>query len=377
MSLCALTSDILQEILGFLDGTALALVESVSRPLRALCKSYLWADLCGQWAWLVRGKPSFLTWKHFYCRLATRSHSSFTVVAGAYGGDNLGEGRRWRLRTREWEEVPEVPGMFKCAAVVRDLQGGLLVIGGLSDIGTLRSVHRICGHTREWGLMPPMGTPRCCAGAAALDSGDVMVVGGSESMWMVSRVFDSVEVYDARRGGWYPHVPLLEPRCAHGVTVTPRGHVYAVGGYRGEGVYLDSVHRLDTAEEGLGRGWERCPALPSPSVGNVAAVGPDQGLYVVGGGRNGNNNAQRSDLLRTDPRAPRGWDALRPMCVPRYYFAGAFGPDGWLYVAGGYTHSGQLSCAERYDPRADRWEVLPPMETGGRPLQFCAGVVSV
>mmetsp|Transcript_159563 Transcript_159563/g.507963 ORF Transcript_159563/g.507963 Transcript_159563/m.507963 type:complete len:125 (+) Transcript_159563:625-999(+) len=58
----------------------------------------------------------------------------------------------------------------------------------------------------------------------------------------------------------------------------------------------------------------------------------------------------------------------------RHYNAAAFGPDGYLYVAGAFRHTGYLRVVERYDARVDKWdntwEKLPEMEV---PILFCSG----
>lgn len=41
-------------------------------------------------------------------------------------------------------------------------------------------------------------------------------------------------------------------------------------------------------------------------------------------------DSQQPTLLRLDPRCPPHWHRLRPMAEGRFYFAGGFGPDGWL-----------------------------------------------
>ena len=41
--------------------------------------------------------------------------------------------------------------------------------------------------------------------------------------------------------------------------------------------------------------------------------------------------------------------------------------------AGGFEWSGQLTTAEVYDARADRWRPLPDLVDGGAVIEFCAG----
>ena len=58
------------------------------------------------------------------------------------------------------------------------------------------------------------------------------------------------------------------------------------------------------------------------------------------------------------------------MATARHYNAAAFGPDGYLYVAGAFRHEGQLDAVERYDPRANKWEQLSQI---GFVVKFSAG----
>ena len=63
------------------------------------------------------------------------------------------------------------------------------------------------------------------------------------------------------------------------------------------------------------------------------------------------------------------WTPVAPMHVPHAGFAAARGPDGRIYVAGGYTSGGTvLDTVEAYDPRTNAWTFLAPLPT--RRMQF-------
>ena len=129
--------------------------------------------------------------------------------------------------------------------------------------------------------------------------------------------------------------------------------------------------------------WRRCGAAGAMAIGEMfadgvavtslscrdCAFGPDGALYVVGGGDNGTSNF--ASAVKWDPRSGK-WHAVASMAIRRHYFAGAFAPDGQLYVAGGFEWTGQLGSAECYDPRADRWRPLPELDAY---LEFCSGAV--
>ena len=161
---------------------------------------------------------------------------------------------------------------------------------------------------------------------------------------------------------------LVVHRCAHGLAMAyDMDCMYAVGGYGGQGRYLDSVECLSVSA-GTDARWLSLPPLSCKRAGCVAAVGPDRRVYCVGGGPDG-QTAHRS-MEAYDARTST-WDAsLTPPTIDRHYNAAAFGPDGRLYVSGAFRHTGQLDAVEAYDVRADRWETLPEI---GVVVQFSAG----
>jgi hypothetical protein len=301
-----------------------------------------------------------------------------------------------------WASLPPPAAAREAAAVVRDTSGGLLAIGGTSPdfsepsaddspfaplflprMRTLGSVERLdsMGPSATWRAMPSLRVARCCTSAAVHACGDVYAVGGGESMYRGAACLTSVEVLRAGCGaltggdadaadGWCDGPSLSEARCALGVALSYKtSTLYAVGGYAGAMSYLSSAEALDVGgATGADARWRALPAMSVQRAGPNACVGPDGRVYVVGGGPDGKREWNTMEAL--DARMA-SWDtALAHLHYGRHYNAAAFGPDGWLYVSGGFRHTGQLDAVERYDPRANKWEQLSNI---GFVVKFSAG----
>lgn len=102
--------------------------------------------------------------------------------------------------------------------------------------------------------------------------------------------------------------------------------------------------------------WQAYPASLSQGRFRAAYCQVGSTVYAVGG-RTGpasglSSLAEAVDLSTGDVRA------LPPVPTAREYAAAAPGPDGKIYVFGGY---GGQNTVEVYDPVADTWQTLPPM----------------
>eukprot|EP00927_Polykrikos_kofoidii_P067129 TRINITY_DN62645_c0_g1_i1.p1 TRINITY_DN62645_c0_g1~~TRINITY_DN62645_c0_g1_i1.p1 ORF type:complete len:429 (-),score=57.32 TRINITY_DN62645_c0_g1_i1:40-1245(-) len=385
------------EFLSYIDGTSLVRLCTSCVGMSKPCSSdSLWYNLVLQgWGWLVRIVPAPHTWKWLYVRLATRSASHFCVVGGAPQGilPSGGFARAFTLSTSPgvWSNLPPLREERNMAAVVRDGRGGLVVAGGLfadDQMRSLKSVEKFCPEIGVWTAMPDMDVGRSCCSASLDLRGRIFVAGGGENMYRHSPVWHTTEWFDesalaseaeagahesaagpsTTSGAWRFGPPMREGRCALGVACSyATDHLYVAGGYGGGSMYHETAERLDLSSGSAGV-WEMLPPMSCKRAGPNAAVGPDHRIYVVGGGPDGLLEHDTMEAL--DPRENR-WDtSLARLRYGRHYNAAAFGPDGCLYVAGTFRHTGQLDVVERYDPRADRWEGLPRI---GVPIQFCAG----
>ena len=289
-------------------------------------------------------------------------------------------------------------------------------VGGTS-VRALRSVERLRPDNEQWEAVAPMSCERCCPAASNDGRGGIVVSGGADAIYRHANVFATCELYCASDGPpallpsaceaaaegsaadagedaadadvvgaytacddcgaaddgavvrpWRAFPPMTTPRCAHSLSRSAGGVMYATGGYGGGVSYLDSIECIDLHVPE--RGWRTVHTLPQPRAFAATCFGPDHCLYVVGGSDNGSGNF--ASCLKIDPRSGHT-HALAPMAARRHAFAGAFAPDGQLYVAGGFEWIGMLTSAECYDPRADRWRDLPPL---GACMELCTGAVS-
>ena len=365
--------EILQHIFSSLDASSLAAAHCVSRSWRRTAVSdTLWEPLTlSRYSWLTRRRTTdSSTWKQYYQRLATSESVSF-VVLGGRAGASMAQGRRYALRSGEWDDLPQMAVERRGPALIRDEDGSLYALGGTGE-RALRSVERLpagatCENGGAWEAVQPMRTARCTPAAALDGRGQLVVAGGGESMYRHAKVFASCEML--REGEWEDFPCMLTPRCAHSLNLcthaTPT--LYATGGYGGNVAYLTSIEAIDL--HATERGWRAAGQLPAPRAFASACVGPDLSLYVLGGTDNGSSNC--ASCLRWDPRTSTA-HSIAPMTSPRHAFAAAFAPDGLLYVGGGFEWMGTLETAECYEPRKDAWRELPGL---GAHLEFCAGAV--
>jgi hypothetical protein len=92
--------------------------------------------------------------------------------------------------------------------------------------------------------------------------------------------------------------------------------------------------------------------MHGPRAQHAAAALTSGGVLVVGGMSGG----PLSGAEIYDPEADT-WTRVAPLNLPRYQHAAAALPDGRILVTGG-LREGPLSSAELYDPVADRWQLL-------------------
>lgn len=181
--------------------------------------------------------------------------------------------------------------------------------------------------------------------------------------------------YDPAGDAWKAVAPLPTPRGAANAIVMD-GKIHVIGGAglhpgsKETAVHPARPHRsLSTHEvyDPVTDRWET--RSPMPTARNHAAAGEVGGkLYVIGGrlGAAFITRASNTDIVEVYDPATDQWGALlAPMPTPRS--ASAWGVyKGRIYVAGGEQRTSEFQrtfrAVEVYDPAANRWTALPPME---------------
>jgi len=214
-----------------------------------------------------------------------------------------------------------------------------------------------------------LAAPRSGAQAIAVDDRRAVVFGGYTNL----AVYETgpAELVELASGATKPVIGTV-PNDARGARIGDRVVVVAQRG----------AFALDVAK----LAWE---ALPAPATARssfaVAAVG--DGLLVLGGfgGADYTASAERLDA------AAKTWKPVAPMLVARGEHAACVLTDGRVLVTGGIGKDDQFgklavtigadgkqtaeqlggkggvgASAEVYDPKTDRWTLLPPLPTPRR-----------
>lgn len=157
----------------------------------------------------------------------------------------------------------------------------------------------------------------------------------------------TVEAYNPATNSWNEVQPLPFPNN-HNAAAVAVGQLFAFGGISNQAFVYDA--ETDS--------WKPIASMNFPH-GSTPAVGViNDKIYVAGG--NGLGMTQR-ELEVYDPAA-NTWTVLAPMNVPRNHCAGGV-IGGKLYVAGGRDSPDAPSALEAYDPQANSWTPLASMPT--------------
>lgn len=112
--------------------------------------------------------------------------------------------------------------------------------------------------------------------------------------------------------------------------------------------------------------WTTRSPIPTARDSHGAATGPDGRIYVVGGYGTGPSQVL-SSLEIYDP-ATDTWSTGAQMPTARADLAAVFGSNGKLYAIGGFKFGPNenlgLNVVEEYDPTTDSWATKSPFSYG-------------
>jgi N-acetylneuraminic acid mutarotase len=204
-------------------------------------------------------------------------------------------------------------------------------------------------------------------GPVLLDSGDVLVAGGTDTQGF--SVPDTA-VFDTEHRQWHPAAGNLHaPRRLHTLTRLPNGKVLAVGGLNGPSA-LASAELFDP---GTGQ-WTVTGSLESGRWGHSATLLGDGSVLVTGGSttRPGGGTTALRSAERFEPDSDDGeWSPARPMTDARTAHTAVRLASGLVLVVGGVTPVGAvddpaLAFCELYDPGRDTWTTTGSLLRGRR-----------
>ncbi|KUO12392.1 Kelch repeat-containing protein [Streptomyces sp. DSM 15324] len=341
------------------------------------------AVLCGM---LPAGAKSGLTWTTLTSEPTARASAAgtaapcprgqtgncFYVVGGFAGTSDLATVRSYDRSTNAWTSLTNLPSprslLGAAAAPCPDGLSGTCVyaVGGERDDIPLSTVQFYNPATAAWSTVTSLGTARSALGVAAAPcpSGQtgtcVYAVGGVGTNGTLA----TAETFNPATRTWTTIASLRQARQRLGTTAAPcpAGQtgtcVYAVGGYGTD--YSDTVESYNPVT----RAWSLVARLPvarsSPAVASTTCPPGQTGtcVYAVGGA----NLGAQDTALSYNPTS-NAWTTLPPLPTARFRAASAALPcppgatGNCVYVAGGYTNTGEVATLEALDP---------PLARGGR-----------
>jgi hypothetical protein len=151
----------------------------------------------------------------------------------------------------------------------------------------------------------------------------------------------------AQAGGQFvPAGDMTTPRGLHGAAALDDGHVLVVGGIADFGVIVATAELYDPATDTFSLTGAPADARSRPTV-----VGLADGRVLIVGGRGGEDGSVYFSSAEIYDPATGQFSPTGDTTVPRYVASAALLEDGTVLIAGGFNRSdGALSSAERYDP---------------------------
>jgi len=248
-----------------------------------------------------------------------------------------------------------LPRAVSRPAVATGRNGRIYVFGGTAGGIEYRTMSIYDPITPTWHRGRDMPTAREGARAVGLPDGRIAVLGGATGCnrpnCVGATVYNKVEVYNPTADVWTTLPSMHTPRYRLGAALVG-DKLYALGGVNQTGATASvEVLNLGTASRST---WEPGPTLPQP-INAAAVVSDDSGRVLVAGGAGNDGNLHTFYILTGN-----GWVAGPGLPVAVAETAGTIGPDGKLYVTGGYYQT-WLPIVQVYDPKHNNWSSVTPL----------------
>jgi N-acetylneuraminic acid mutarotase len=251
-----------------------------------------------------------------------------------------------------WGVVPPMSVARAAAAAVTLQSGTVLVAGGTSDgIHAIAEAELYDPSQSNWLAAAPLNTGRSDFTATRLSDGSVLAVGGLNGV----AILDSVELYDPGKNSWTATAPISTARHGQVAILLRNGHVLVAGGAGAAGP-LTSAEVYDPQK----KTWTTAAAMSTPRIGATATALPD-GRVLVAGGSDGAQSLASAEVY--DP-ASNVWTATGSMAASRAFHTATSLSDGRVLVAGGFSGTAATATAEIYSPSTGKWTTTGALAAG-------------
>jgi len=178
-----------------------------------------------------------------------------------------------------------------------------------------------------------------------------------------------VEAYDPATGAIKQKADLPTPCGEPAIASTQDDKIYVMGGFlppvpdaqgnvAGPSAVLDTVQIYDPVLNS----WSAGAPMPLPRAQSSAVTGPDGNIYVIGGYETITTDSNRVDVY--NPKTNKWQSPAAPMPTSRRCLAAVLGSDNRIYAIGGLADCDSLSNVEIFDPAANSWGTSSSLATG-------------
>jgi len=245
-------------------------------------------------------------------------------VGSGYGAE-VPDSYVFNPATEEWSVIAPMTIGVRGAAGAMGHDGKIYVIGGVnSSIGTVAYTQIYDPMMDSWsyGTDAPSAVWEGKAVAGVYDN-EILLVGG-EGLGSATYIYDTEgDSWSARASA--PAAPIA------GALVADGSYFYYFGG--GDGGYsaTDSVYRYYY----WGDSWSTLDSMPVALASHVAIMGPDDLIYVLGGGSSGLNVGSAYNSSFCYNTETNEWTRLGNLSFAARYLGAATSLDGIIYALGG------------------------------------------
>ncbi|MFD9789819.1 kelch repeat-containing protein [Streptomyces sp. NPDC059070] len=284
--------------------------------------------------------------------------------------------------TGAWTTAGDLPaaaswyGQCDGPVLLRNDKGVLLVAGADANGVAVNRTALYSPTARTWTAGNPLQVPRRLHTVTLLDSGKVLVVGGTSGSSPLSASLTSVELYDPADGSWKTVAGLREARRGHHAVLLSTRKVLVTGGLTTRSG--DSAKALATAEiyDPDADTWTATKQPMTDARTGHCAVALKGGQVLVAGGTapvSGSGTASLAFCELYNP-ATESWTPAGSLLQPRSRHQLVLASDTTALAVGGATPGtpgdGTFDpftslTVERYDLATDKWTALTATP-GGR-----------
>jgi len=198
-----------------------------------------------------------------------------------------------------------------------------------------------------WNTTGSMANARSGQGAAVLQNGNVLVVGG----FSLSGVLGSAEVYNAAFGTWSATGSVNLARYAAPATTLANGRVLFAGGCTSNCSATTTTAELYNPTTGT---WSFTGSLHVPRYFYTATLLSSGKVLVVGGCNASSCNTVTATAELYDSNTGT-WSTTGSLSIARDFHTATLLSDGRVLVVGGFGTTGKIAKAEIYNPSTGTW----------------------